>query len=456
MKPIVSIIGRPNVGKSTFFNRVTRTRDALVEDYPGVTRDRHYGDAVWEDTGFMLVDTGGFSDRDEEGFADQIRRQIRLAIDDSDVIIHLLDGKEGISPFDKEMVHVLRSQSKPVLYGVNKIDGPEQEAHLFEFYSLGIDSLHPISAEHRYGMGDFLDELARLLPDPGEEPDTDAIRLAVVGRPNVGKSSLINKILGEDRLVGSDTPGTTRDAIDTMCVVNGRHYRLLDTAGIRRKGKVSRRLEKFSIIKALRGLGRSDVALIVIDADEGITDQDISIAGHAYDRGCGCIFLLNKWDLVDKAEKPIRIYIEELRQAAKFLNYAPVLSISALTGQRVGKIFDQVESVYRQYVRRIATGQLNRMLESAVRRREPSLHKGRRLRFYYITQAATRPPRFICFTNYPDAVHFSYRRYLINQIRRETGLDSVPLKLEFRLRTGKIDFSLRKPKRAARRTKRKR
>ena len=445
MKPIVSIIGRPNVGKSTFFNRVTRTRDALVEDFPGVTRDRHYGDATWENVEFTLVDTGGFSDQDEDGFANQIRHQIHLAIEDSDVIIHMLDGKHGISPFDKEITLSLRSQTKPIFYVVNKIDGAEQETNLFEFYSLGIDSLYPVSAEHRYGVSDFLDDLIDALPKAAGESVVGMINLAVVGRPNVGKSSLINNILGTRRLVVSDMPGTTRDAIDSICTIQGRQYRLIDTAGIRRKGKVSKKLERFSVIKALRSLERSDVALIIIDAAEGITDQDISIAGYAYDRGCGCIFLLNKWDIVDKNETSVSEFHKDLRFAAKFLNYAPVVSISALTGLRIPRIFGLVDMVYSQYSQRIGTGQLNRILERATHKKEPSLYKSRRLKFYYITQAASEPPTFICFVNYPKAVHFSYKRYLINQLREETGLDSTPIRLIFRLRTGKIDFGSKKP-----------
>ncbi|MEE8399211.1 MAG: ribosome biogenesis GTPase Der [Desulfobacterales bacterium] len=446
MKPIVSIVGRPNVGKSTLFNRITRTKDALVDDFPGVTRDRHYGDATWDGVEFTLVDTGGFSETDIDGFADQIRYQIQQAIEDSDVIIHMLDGKEGVSPFDQDILHALRSQTQPVFYVVNKIDGEEQEVNLFEFFKLGLDKVLPISAEHRYGVNDFLDELVEALPKAEAQTTPDMVSLAVIGRPNVGKSSLINKILGETRLVVSETPGTTRDAIDSVCQIGGKQYRLIDTAGIRRKGKVTQKLEKFSIIKALRSLDRGDVALIVIDAQEGITDQDISIAGYAFERGRGCIFLLNKWDLVDKEERPITQYYDELKREAKFLSFAPVMSISALTGQRVPRIFALVDDVYRQYCQRIGTGQLNRILAAATKRREPSLFKGRRIKFYYITQAATRPPTFICFVNYPTAVHFSYKRYLTNQLRESTGLDKVPLRLIFRLRTGKIDFESRKPK----------
>ncbi len=412
MKPIVVIVGRPNVGKSTFFNRVTGTRKALVDDFPGVTRDRHYSDAVWNGVDFTLVDTGGFPDNDEDDFAHKIRSQILQAIEDADVIILLLDGKSGISPFDEDVVRILRPLSQPVFFAVNKIDGVEQEGKLYDFYNLGIEKLYPISAEHRYGISDLLDDLIEILPKTVTEEESDVVRLGVVGKPNVGKSSLINRILGHKRLLVSDTPGTTRDAIDSVCDIKGKPYLLIDTAGIRRKARVSKKLEKFSIIKALRSLDRCDVALIVIDAHQGITEQDVNIAGYAFDRGCGCIFLLNKWDLVEKNSKTSKEYYDRLRMEAKFLSFAPILTISALTGQRVFKIFDLVEEVFKQYTLRLGTGQLNRIFEQAILQNEPSLYRGRRLKFYYATQISSRPPTFVCFVNYPDAVHFSYKRYL--------------------------------------------
>jgi GTP-binding protein len=439
MKPIVAIVGRPNVGKSTLFNRITRTKDALVDDFPGVTRDRHYGDANWNDVEFTLVDTGGFTEGDD--FADEIRLQVHQAIADADVILVMLDGKAGVSPFDSDILDFLRGVDKPIFHAVNKIDGAEQEIYLSEFYQLGLDTLYPLSAEHRYGLTDLLDEMARVLSDsadaPQEDPAAKIIRLAVVGRPNVGKSSLINRILGQDRLLVSDIPGTTRDAIDSVCKLDGKSYLLVDTAGIRRKGKVTRKLEKFSVIKALRSLERCDVAFIVMDASEGITDQDISIAGYAYDRGCGCIMLLNKWDLVEKDSKTVKAYYERLREQAKFLSFAPAMTISALTGQRVTKTFKLVDEVYGQYTKRIATGQLNRIFEKAIQKNEPSLHRGNRIKFYYAAQISTRPPTMVCFVNYPQAVHFSYKRYLLNQLREASGLDKTPIRLIFRQREGK-------------------
>jgi GTP-binding protein len=437
MKPIVAIVGRPNVGKSTLFNRVTGTRKALVDDFPGVTRDRHYSDAVWNGVDFTLVDTGGFPGDDKDDFAHKIRSQIFQAIEDADVIILLLDGKSGISPFDEDVVRILRPLSQPVFFAVNKIDGIEQEVRLYDFYNLGIEKLYPISAEHRYGISDLLDDLTEVLPKAVTEEAGDVVRLAVVGKPNVGKSSLINRILGEKRLLVSDTPGTTIDAIDSVCDINGKPYLLIDTAGIRRKARVSKKLEKFSIIKALRSLDRCDVALIVIDAHQGITEQDISIAGYAFERGCGCILLLNKWDLVEKDRKTEKEYYDRLRMEAKFISFAPIITISALTGQRVFRIFDIVEEVFKQYTLRVGTGQLNRIFDQAIVQNEPSLYRGRRLKFYYATQVSTRPPTFVCFVNYPDAVHFSYKRYLLNQIRDKAGLDKIPIRIIFRKRTGK-------------------
>ncbi len=444
MKPIVAIVGRPNVGKSTLFNRITRKKDALVDNFPGVTRDRHYGDATWNDIDFTLIDTGGFLEDDGDMFARFIRFQVGQAIDDADAVILVLDGKGGISPFDTDMIAILREKAGHVFYAVNKIDGEEQEQGLYDFYSLGLDTLYPVSAEHGYGIPDFLDELVSIFPEKSLESTDEMTNIAVVGRPNVGKSSLINQILGEERHVVSDVPGTTRDAIDSICEIGDKKYRFIDTAGIRRKGRVTRKLEKFSIIKALRSLDKCDVALIIIDAGEGITDQDINVAGYAHERGCGSVFILNKWDLVEKDDKTVKKYYEHLRMEAKFLSFAPAITISALTGKRVSRIFPLIEEVYGQYKTRVGTGSLNRLIERAIFKNEPSLHKGKRLKFYYATQVSTKPPSFVLFVNYPEAVHFSYRRYLTNQIRENTGLDKTPIRLFFRLRTGKIEFGKRK------------
>jgi GTP-binding protein len=436
MKPIVAIVGRPNVGKSTLFNRITRSKDALVDNFPGVTRDCHYRDASWDDIEFTLVDTGGFAEGDE--LADAIRSQVHQAMEDADVIILLLDGKGGLSPFDRDIVEMIRIVSKPVFYAVNKIDGPEREPHASDFYSLGISPLFPISAEHGYGVGDFLDALVAVFPslekDAVQTTIENSIALAVVGRPNVGKSSLINCILGKQRHLVSERPGTTRDAVDSVFSIKGKSYVLIDTAGIRRKGKVTAKIEKFSIMKALRSLDRCDVALIVLDAAEGITDQDISIAGYAFDRGCGCIFLLNKWDLLEKNSHTTQKYLQQLSLQAKFLSFAPVITISALTGQRVSKIFGMVDEVYRQSIQRIATAQLNRILEASLQKNPPPLHRGQPLKFYYTTQVSTRPPTIVCFVNFPRAVHFSYKRYLINQIREHAGLSKIPIRMMFRQR----------------------
>jgi len=440
---IVAIIGRPNVGKSTLFNRMTRSRDAIVGDLPGVTRDRNYGRVRWDDTEFTLVDTGGYIENDADDFAHLIRFQVHQAIEDADAVMVLMDGKNGLSPFDKDIADLLRDTEKPVFYAINKIDGPEQEDRLTEFYRLGVETLYPVSAEHGYGVRDLMDTLITELPC-GEPDTTGMISVAVVGRPNAGKSSLINRILGEDRLLVSEVPGTTRDSVDTICIRDNVTYRLIDTAGIRRKGKVRDKIEKFSVIKALKSLDRCDVALVVMDAGEKVTDQDIHIAGYVHDRGCACVFLLNKWDTIEKDTRTAKKYNDELRMAAKFLAFAPALTISAKTGQRVPAIFKQVNQVYEQYSTRIGTGRLNRIFETAIEKNEPPLHKGKRLKFYYATQVTSKPPTFVCFVNFPEAVHFSYKRYLTNRLRDESGLDKIPLRLLFRQRTGKIDFGSRK------------
>lgn len=447
MKPVVAIIGRPNAGKSTLFNRITRTKDALVDDFPGVTRDRHYGSCVWNEVAFSIIDTGGFCEGDDDEFSALSRDQVHQALRDADAVILLLDGKHGLSPFDGELIKILRTLSCPVFFAVNKIDGYEKEAHVAEFYHLGIDTLYPVSAEHGYGVPDLLDALVRSLgASPVTEEADDTIKIAIIGRPNVGKSSLTNRILGENRVIVSDIPGTTRDSIDTFCEIGGRKYLLIDTAGIRRKKQVSDKIEKISIIKALKSIERCDIALIVIDAADGVTDQDVKIAGYAHERGCGSIFLLNKWDIVEKDGIILKTFTEKIRSEAKFLSFAPVLPISALTGKRVPKIFDLINTVYDQFTTRIGTGPLNKIFERATTKTEPSMHQGRRLKFFYATQISIKPPTFINFVNYPEGIHFSYERYLINQIRQEAGLDKTPLRLFFRKRNAPEGRTAFKPR----------
>lgn len=443
MKPVVALLGRPNVGKSTFFNRIIRSRKALVDDFPGVTRDRHYADAQWNDVDFTVIDTGGFLSTDDDYFASQIKDQLTAAADQADVLVFIMDGRAGLSPYDRELADFVRPMEKKVFFVVNKVESARQHDELSEFYSLGIDHFYTVSAEHGVGVGDFLDDLVESLPDFGQvEASEDApIKIAIVGRPNVGKSSLTNRLFGEQRVVVNPKAGTTRDAIELSVEHKGKHFVLVDTAGIRRKGKVTEKIEKFSILKSLRSLDECDVALILIDADEGITDQDITIAGYAEDRGCGAMFLINKWDLLPGERKSVKKYMEELRYMAKFLSYAPAITISAKTGQRCHRILDEVVKIHKEFCHRISTGVLNRIIEDAVFREEPPLHKGRRLKFFYSTQVATRPPCFVSFVNYPKGVHFSYKRYLLNQLRQMVPLSKTPIKLLFREKTGKIDFS---------------
>jgi GTP-binding protein len=434
MNPTIAIIGRSNVGKSTLFNRMTRSRQSIVDDMPGVTRDRIFKDAIYDDKHFTVIDTGGMFDTTHEGFIEEIHQQAIIAKDQADVILVLLDGKFGLSPYDIDIVQMLRHMNRPVIYAVNKIDGIEHENKCLEFYQAGIDHFYPISAEHGYGFRDLMDALVKLFPENETTQRDYGIRLAVVGRPNVGKSSLVNKILGQERVMVSDIPGTTRDAIDTYCEIDNHPYLLIDTAGIRRKKKVSQKIEKFSIIKALNSLDRCDIALIVIDSFDGITEQDIRIAGYAHDRKCACIFILNKWDLIEKQKNILNKFADELHYSSRFLQFAPIITISAKTGQRVKKMFPLIQSLYKQYMYEIGTSQINRIIEQAIQKNPPSLYRGRPIKFMYTTQISTGPPTFVSFVNYSKAVHFSYHRYLINQIREATGLDKTPLFLKFRER----------------------
>jgi len=432
---LVAIVGRPNVGKSTLFNRISRRTRALVDDLPGVTRDRNYAQIQWDGKSFAFIDTGGYVSLDSSFIEKQAREQVLLALEEADIILFVADAKTGLHPEDVLLADILRRTSKPILYAVNKIDGPEQTRHMAEFYELGIDRLYPISSAHGFGIGELMTDLAELIPDSpeGEEiEESGEIRISIVGRPNVGKSTLVNQILGTQRVIVSPIPGTTRDAVDTTFERHGQRFVLIDTAGIRRKGRTREKLEKISIIKALQSIDRSHIALIVLDAVEGITDQDLHIAGYIQDRARGCIIGINKWDAVDDDPRRTRQFLAEVRERFRFFPFAPILTFSALTGKKVGKILPTVSDVFRQYNERITTGIVNRALEQSLQRHEPPMVGGRRLKFYYATQASVRPPTFILFCNYPDLVHFSYERFLVNQFREAFHLDKTPIRLLFR------------------------
>lgn len=433
-KPLVAIVGRPNVGKSTLFNRLSDRKQAIVIDEPGATRDRNYTDASWGGKGFMLVDTGGFEPASNEKILVQMREQTNLAIEEADIIIFLMDGREGLTPSDIEIARMLRQVNKPVYYTVNKIDGPKHEALALEFYRLGIETYYPISAQHGSGVAELLDDITILLkPLTEEETDEEQpVRIAVIGKPNVGKSSLVNKILGIERTIVNPLPGTTRDAIDTPFTVHGRNYLLIDTAGIRKKSKVSLVLEKYSVIQALKTLTRCEIALLLIDAKEGITEQDAKIAGLAFERGVACIIVINKWDTVEKDNSSVGTYVEKIKDQLKFLDYAPIIFVSALTGQRVMKIFDLIDDVYSQYTKRISTSELNRAAREFIERNPPPLHHNKPNALGYMTQVSVKPPTFVLFVREPKAIHFSYERYLMNRLRETFGFDHSPIRLFFK------------------------
>ena len=435
MLPVVAIVGRPNVGKSTLFNRIFGQRKAIVEDFPGVTRDRNYAEVTRYGTPFMLIDTGGFEPVSNETILIQMREQSRLAVEEADLIVFLLDGKEGLTPADQEVAAMLRQVAKPVLFVVNKVDSEKQEAFASEFYALGIDEFMTISAEHGRGTSDLVNEILRNLPEGTDRSEEGSeVRLALVGRPNVGKSSLVNRLLGFERVVANPEAGTTRDSVDTPFNYNQQRYLLIDTAGIRRKGKVSQTLEKYSVIQALKAMDRAHVVLVLIDAVEGITDQDVTIAGYAHEKGRAIILVVNKWDAVEKDERTMKAFQQDIERNFKFLTYAPVVFVSALTGQRVAKIMGKVEEVALEYNKRIATPALNQMLQEVVQLHQPPMHQGKRVKLFYLTQTAVRPPTFVIFTNCADGIHFSYQRFLTNKLREAFGFQGVPLRLNFRNR----------------------
>ena len=430
---LVALIGRPNVGKSTLFNRMTRRRDAIVDPTPGVTRDRHYAQVTLEEKAFTLVDTGGIEDEDDT-ITNHIRRQAMMAVDEADIILFVMDGREGLTPSDFEIVALLRRTEKHVFYIVNKIDSPAMEIDLLSpFWELGVEKLWALSADHKFGYVTLMEGLEQQLPDAPElDLPEGTVRLSFLGRPNVGKSSMINAIMGQERMVVSEIPGTTRDSVDTMLTHGKHNYLLIDTAGIRRKGKTTDKLEKFSILKALGSLTRCDIALVLIDAGEGITEQDTKVLGYTQDHGRACIILVNKWDLLKGDTTRQKQLMEEIAMATTFMSFAPVLKVSALTGQGIKRIFPEIGRVYRQFNERFPTSALNKLLEDAVARHNPPYHHGRRLKFFYTAQIKTAPPTFAIIANSPKGVHFSYQRYLVNHFRESLGLDSVPVRVLLR------------------------
>jgi len=431
--PIVAVVGRPNVGKSTLFNQVVGRNISIVHDKPGVTRDRIYADTEWIGKKFTLVDTGGIDFYNQDELVNQMRQQAEMAIETADVILMLVDGKEGITPADQEIANILRKTQKPVVLAVNKIDALHEEEMLYEFYNLGLSEPISISASHKRGLGDLLDEIVAHFPEKeGQEDNGDIIRIAVVGKPNAGKSSLVNAILGEERVIVSDIPGTTRDAIDTPFELNGQKYMIIDTAGIRRKSRISESLERYSVIRALSAIRRCDIALIVIDANEEATEQDAKIAGLVHEEGKAAILVMNKWDLIEKDTYTINKYKERLYNDLSFMIYAPSIFISAKNGQRVNKIMDLVDQVYKQYTSKVSTGILNDCIADAVAITEPPSDKGRRLKIYYGTQVSIKPPTFMLFVNDPDLMHFSYERYLENYFRKTLGLENTPIRILIR------------------------
>lgn len=436
MKPIVAIVGRPNVGKSTLFNRLSTGKKAIVLNEPGVTRDRNYADCRWKKREFVMIDTGGFEPVSRDALLVQMREQALLAMEEADAILFLMDGREGLTPADLEIAGMLRKVDKPVLYGINKMDTEKQDPLLLDFYRLGADRLYPLSAEHGLGIGPLMDDLVDAIPPrekaEGEEENEDRIRIAVIGKPNVGKSSLVNRILGFERTIVSETPGTTRDAIDTPFELSGKKYVLIDTAGIRRKSRISLKLEKYTVMEAIATLNRSDIALLLIDGQEGITEQDAKIAGIAFERGVAPIIVVNKWDLVEKDDRTMGQHALKIKDALKFLDFAPILSVSAVTGQRVLRIFEVIDGVFGEYTKRIPTGELNRKMEEITTAFPPPLLRGRRNPLYFGTQFAVKPPSFVFFVREPSAVHFSYERYLANRIREAFDLRQVPIRLVFR------------------------
>ncbi len=435
-RPIVAIVGRPNVGKSTIFNRIIGERLAIVEDKPGITRDRIYGTGEWNGRTFSVIDTGGIEMDGDDAMMRSIRMQAEMAIEEADVIIFMADAKAGLTPPDEEVAQMLFRSGKPVVLAVNKVDNLRRQEELFEFYALGFGQPIGISGAHGLGMGDLLDAVVERLPDAEEEEyEEDVIRVALIGRPNVGKSSLVNAILGEERVIVSDVAGTTRDAIDTPFEKDGQRYVLIDTAGMRKRGKVYETTEKYSVMRAMKAIERSDVVLIVINGEEGIIEQDKHIAGYAHEAGKAAVFVVNKWDIVEKDEKTMQRFTQKIRDHFLFMTYAPIVFVSAKTKQRLHKLFPIVNHVADQHALRVQTHVLNDVISDAIAMTPPPTDKGKRLRINYATQVAVKPPTFVFFVNDPELMHFSYERFLENKIRAAFGFEGTPIRLLTRRKT---------------------
>lgn len=439
MKPLVAIVGRPNVGKSMLFNKLVGQRLSIVEDTPGVTRDRLYAEAEWRNRKFDLVDTGGIEPSADSEILAFMRQQAEIAIDHATVIVFLCDIKTGLTASDQEVANMLLRSGKPVVLAVNKMDQVGMtNPDIYEFYNLGLGDPIAVSAVHGHGTGDLLDECFRYFPpEDEEEVEDDVIKVAVIGKPNVGKSSLVNRILGEERVIVSDMAGTTRDAVDSYFENAKGKYLFIDTAGMRKKAKVDDRIEKFSVLRATMAIERCDVCLIMIDANEGVTEQDTKVAGLAHEAGKACIIVVNKWDAIEKDDKTMDRMRQDVRRDLAYMTYAPIVFISALTGQRVDRLFDLINYVSDQAAMRITTGMLNTVLADATARVQPPTDKGRRLKIYYMTQIGVKPPHFVCFCNDAKLFHFSYQRYLENQIRATFGLEGTPIKLTIRQKSDK-------------------
>lgn len=437
-RPVVAVVGRPNVGKSTIFNKFAGKRISIVENTPGVTRDRIFAEVEWLDKYFTLVDTGGIEPDSEDIILSQMRNQAMLAMDMSHVILFIVDGKAGITAADKEIAQLLRKTKKPVILVVNKIDSQSQFDNIYDFYELGFGTPFAVSGANSMGFGDLLDEIVENFPAGLDtEYEEDIIRVAITGKPNAGKSSILNKILGEERVIVSPIAGTTRDAIDTYFEKNGQKFLLIDTAGLRRKSKIYETIEKYSVIRAMSAVDRADVVLIVIDALEGVTEQDTKVAGIAHDEGKGCIFVINKWDLIEKDNKTMNNYTKDIKEKFPFMMYAPIVFVSAKTNQRMNKILDTVEYVSNEHSKRISTSALNEVIGEAVMLNQPPSDKGRRLKIYYGTQTDIRPPKITLFINDKDLTHFSYQRYLENKIRENFGFEGTSIKFEYRQKNKK-------------------